>query len=123
MKSNGGVMGVPAATRQAIHTALSGRRRGSPAPRGWRAKRASRTSSPSTSVGPARTSVWCGAASQISTGEGKIGDFPLQLPMIDIHTIGAGGGSIAYVASGGRLTVGPRSAGAVLARPVTARRG
>jgi N-methylhydantoinase A len=45
------------------------------------------------------------------TKDGTIGPFPLKLPMIDINTIGAGGGSIA-AASGGRLTVGPRSAGA-----------
>ncbi|CAH1663108.1 hydantoinase/oxoprolinase family protein [Chelatococcus asaccharovorans] len=38
---------------------------------------------------------------------------PLRLPMIDVHTIGAGGGSIAYVDRGGILQVGPRSAGAV----------
>ncbi len=38
---------------------------------------------------------------------------PLRLPMIDVHTIGAGGGSIAFVDRGGILQVGPRSAGAV----------
>ena len=38
---------------------------------------------------------------------------PLRLPMIDVHTIGAGGGSIAYLDGGGILQVGPRSAGAV----------
>jgi N-methylhydantoinase A len=38
---------------------------------------------------------------------------PLRLPMIDVHTIGAGGGSIAYIDRGGILQVGPRSAGAV----------
>jgi N-methylhydantoinase A len=38
---------------------------------------------------------------------------PLRLPMIDVHTIGAGGGSIAYIDRGGTLHVGPRSAGAV----------
>jgi len=42
-----------------------------------------------------------------------IGDYPIKLPMIDIHTIGAGGGSIAWVDSGGALKVGPQSAGAV----------
>jgi N-methylhydantoinase A len=42
-----------------------------------------------------------------------IGGFPLLVPMIDIHTIGAGGGSIAYVDAGGAFRVGPRSAGAV----------
>jgi N-methylhydantoinase A len=43
----------------------------------------------------------------------SIAGFPLLLPMIDIHTIGAGGGSIAYVDRGGAFRVGPRSAGAV----------
>jgi N-methylhydantoinase A len=38
---------------------------------------------------------------------------PLRLPMIDVHTIGAGGGSIAYLDRGGTMQVGPRSAGAV----------
>ena len=42
----------------------------------------------------------------------SIAGFPLLLPMIDIHTIGAGGGSIAYVDAGGAFRVGPRSAGA-----------
>ena len=47
------------------------------------------------------------------THEGEIGPFPLQIPMNDIHTIGAGGGSIAVVTSLGSLTVGPQSAGAM----------
>jgi N-methylhydantoinase A len=47
---------------------------------------------------------------------------PLRLPMIDVHTIGAGGGSIAYLDRGGMLQVGPRSAGA-LPGPVAFRRG
>jgi len=46
------------------------------------------------------------------TNESLIGDFPLRIPIIDIHSIGAGGGSIAYVDSGGSLRVGPQSAGA-----------
>ncbi len=41
-----------------------------------------------------------------------IGGYPLMAPMIDIHTIGAGGGSIAFVDQGGGFRVGPRSAGA-----------
>jgi len=41
-----------------------------------------------------------------------IGEFPIRLPMIDINTVGAGGGSIAYVDRGGALRVGPKSAGA-----------
>ena len=41
-----------------------------------------------------------------------IGGYPVLAPMIDIHTIGAGGGSIAYVDNGGAFRVGPKSAGA-----------
>ncbi|MBV9041436.1 MAG: hydantoinase/oxoprolinase family protein [Acidimicrobiia bacterium] len=40
------------------------------------------------------------------------GGFPIRLPSLDIHTIGAGGGSIARIDAGGALAVGPRSAGA-----------
>jgi N-methylhydantoinase A/oxoprolinase/acetone carboxylase beta subunit len=46
------------------------------------------------------------------THENRIGDFPVRLQLIDIHTVGAGGGSIAYLDRGGALRVGPRSAGA-----------
>ncbi len=47
-----------------------------------------------------------------TTAESTIGALPLRLPMIDIHTVGAGGGSIARVDAGGALRVGPQSAGA-----------
>lgn len=46
------------------------------------------------------------------TTEGKIGYYPVGIPMVDMHTIGAGGGSIARVDAGGLLQVGPESAGA-----------
>ncbi|MBS1202429.1 MAG: N-methylhydantoinase A/acetone carboxylase, beta subunit, partial [Chromatiaceae bacterium] len=46
------------------------------------------------------------------TTTGRIAGFPIALPMVDMHTIGAGGGSIARVDSGGLLLVGPESAGA-----------
>ena len=42
----------------------------------------------------------------------SVAGFPIRMPSLDIHTIGAGGGSIAYVDSGGALRVGPESAGA-----------
>ena len=45
--------------------------------------------------------------------EGRIGGFPNRVPQIEINTVGAGGGSIAYLDTGGFLNVGPRSAGAV----------
>ena len=46
------------------------------------------------------------------TFESQIAGFPVKVPMIDIHTVGAGGGSIAYLDAGGSLKVGPESAGA-----------
>ncbi|MCU7836116.1 MAG: hydantoinase/oxoprolinase family protein [gamma proteobacterium symbiont of Taylorina sp.] len=46
------------------------------------------------------------------TSEGSIGDYPVAISMVDMHTIGAGGGSIARVDEGGILQVGPQSAGA-----------
>jgi N-methylhydantoinase A len=113
MKSNGGVISAHDASRQAIHTALSGPAGGV--------------------MGAARIAAEAGFEDVITidvggtsadvslvrggepalTADGKIGAFPLQLPIIDIHTIGAGGGSIARINSTGRLTVGPQSAGAV----------
>ncbi len=47
------------------------------------------------------------------TSESTISGLPIKVPLIDIHTVGAGGGSIATVDSGGALRVGPESAGAV----------
>lgn len=65
----------------------------------------------------------------VVNGEPKVAELtnlefriPLRLPMIDVHTIGAGGGSIAYLDRGGMLQVGPRSAGA-MPGPVAYRRG
>lgn len=46
------------------------------------------------------------------SGDSRIGDYPVGVPMVDMHTIGAGGGSIAFVDAGGMLQVGPESAGA-----------
>jgi N-methylhydantoinase A len=45
-------------------------------------------------------------------GEAVVHGYPIKAPMLDIHTVGAGGGSIAHVDSGGLLKVGPRSCGA-----------
>ncbi|MGH7549672.1 MAG: hydantoinase/oxoprolinase family protein [Gemmatimonadota bacterium] len=51
-----------------------------------------------------------GAPERLS--ESVVGGHPLQIPMIDVHTVGAGGGSIAWIDDGGALRVGPESAGA-----------
>lgn len=53
-----------------------------------------------------------GVCAETDARSTSIAGFPLLLPMLDIHTIGAGGGSIAYVDQGGAFKVGPQSAGA-----------
>ena len=46
------------------------------------------------------------------TTEGSVGEYPSKIPMIDVVTVGAGGGSIAWLSPEGTLKVGPQSAGA-----------
>jgi len=53
-----------------------------------------------------------GQLNEVSSRNANIAGYPVQLPMVDIHTIGAGGGSIARVDTGGAFKVGPESAGA-----------
>ncbi len=61
----------------------------------------------SADIGVARN----GDFSEASARDTRIAGYPVLVPMIDIHTIGAGGGSIAYIDDGGTFQVGPRSAG------------
>jgi N-methylhydantoinase A len=51
-------------------------------------------------------------AKPLISKEGKIGEYPLRIPMVDVSTIGAGGGSIAWIDAASGLRVGPISAGA-----------
>ena len=44
--------------------------------------------------------------------EREVAGYPVRFPMIDVHSVGAGGGSIAWIDDGGFLQVGPHSAGA-----------
>ena len=48
----------------------------------------------------------------VTSTERSVGDYPVSVPMVDVHTIGAGGGSVAWVDNGDVLRVGPESAGA-----------
>jgi len=63
-------------------------------------------------MGGTSTDVSLAIAEAQLTSEGEIDGLPLRVPMIDIHTVGSGGGSIAAVDPGGLLQVGPESAGA-----------
>jgi N-methylhydantoinase A len=112
MKSSGGVAGCETIRRAPVETALSGPAAGA--------------------VGMAHVGGAAGFGDLIGvdiggtsadislikdgkpsvTVTGRVGEWPLSLPMVDIVTIGAGGGSIARVTRDGTLTVGPQSAGA-----------
>lgn len=112
-QSNGGVMSFATARSQAVRTVLSG---------------------PATGVvGAMKVAALSGFADLITfdmggtstdvsliengrpklAGEMEVHGYPLKTPMLDIHTVGAGGGSIAHLDAGGHLKVGPRSAGSV----------
>jgi N-methylhydantoinase A len=112
MKSNGGVIGADVVRTQAIHTALSGPAAGVIGTRRI-GEAAGFENLISVDVGGTSADVCLirGGEAEV-TVEGRVGVWPLHVPMIDIHTIGAGGGSIARVTEDGTLTVGPESAGA-----------
>jgi N-methylhydantoinase A len=63
-------------------------------------------------MGGTSTDVSLADGSARETTEASVDNFPIRVPMLDIHTVGAGGGSIARVDAGGLLRVGPESAGA-----------
>jgi N-methylhydantoinase A len=64
-------------------------------------------------MGGTSTDVALGAAGEVqTTHESVVAGLPVAVPVLDIHTVGAGGGSIARVDAGGSLRVGPESAGA-----------
>ena len=63
-------------------------------------------------MGGTSTDVCLVHPGELVTDQGAIAGLPLPLPAIDVHTVGCGGGSIAYRDAGGALRVGPQSAGA-----------
>jgi N-methylhydantoinase A len=112
MKSNGGVLSADEVVHQPITTVLSG-----PAAGALGAALIARK------AGFARilTCDGGGTSTDVSvvldgeptlTTEGSVGAYPSKIPMIDVVTVGAGGGSIAWVSPEGALKVGPQSAGA-----------
>ena len=113
MQSNGGSISAAAAKAAAVRTILSGPAAGVVGARAV-AEAAGLSARHRASTWAARRPTSASIDGAIpTTTESMVGDFPVRLPVIDIHTVGAGGGSIAYVDSGGALRVGPRSAGAV----------
>jgi len=111
MQSNGGSISAAAARRQPVRLILSGPAAGVVGARAV-ASAAGYRRIISFDMGGTSTDVSLIDAAIGMTTDSYIGDFPVRQPMIDIHTVGAGGGSIAFKDSGGALRVGPRSAGA-----------
>ncbi len=112
MLSSGGVAGAELAARHASWTVLSG-----PAGGTVGAARAAGHADVQDAVALDMGGTSCDVSAvlegQVAVGGGReVGGRSLALPMVEVHTIGAGGGSIAWRDAGGALRVGPRSAGA-----------
>ena len=112
MKSNGGVLSADEVVNQPITTVLSG-----PAAGALGAALIAQVAG----FDRVLTSDGGGTSTDVSvvidgeptlTTEGSVGAYPSKIPMIDVVTVGAGGGSIAWVSPEGTLKVGPQSAGA-----------
>ncbi len=111
MQSNGGAISPAVAEREAVRTVLSG-------PAGG--VRGSWAVAQSVGLRRVITFDMGGTSTDVSLIDGavryrtdwEIGGVPLKVPAVDIHTVGAGGGSLAFVDAGGALKVGPQSAGA-----------
>ncbi len=111
MQSNGGVLTAAEARRHAVRTILSG-----PAGGVVGAAEVARADGYKRilgfDMGGTSTDVSLAGGAPRLTTEAAVDGFPVRVPMLDIHTVGAGGGSIARVDEGGLLRVGPESAGA-----------
>jgi N-methylhydantoinase A/oxoprolinase/acetone carboxylase beta subunit len=112
MQSNGGSISSALARAEAVRTVLSGPAAGVVGAQAV-ARDAGFPRVISFDMGGTSTDVSLVDGRIATSTESRVGDFPVRLPVIDIHTVGAGGGSIAFVDSGGALRVGPRSAGSV----------
>lgn len=111
MQSNGGVAGTATIKRAPAVTALSGPAAGVVGAR-MVAEAAGIADIITVDIGGTSADICLIAQGRIGlTQSGRVGEWPLPLPMVDMVTVGAGGGSIARI-SGGALSVGPASAGA-----------
>ncbi len=111
-QSNGGVIGFAQAARLPVRTVLSGPSTGVVAAQAIGAL---------TGLADLITFDMGGTSTDVAllqggqcrlASEATVHGYPIKAPMLDIHTVGAGGGSIAFIDGGGLLKVGPRSAGA-----------
>jgi N-methylhydantoinase A len=112
MQSNGGIIDADAARDRPVRTLLSGPAAGVQGATAI-ARRCGFEDVVTMDMGGTSSDVSLveGADPVVST-DVQVGDYPVGVPMIDVHTVGSGGGSIAWIDAGGALRVGPRSAGA-----------
>lgn len=111
MQSNGGVISPQLAREKAALTLLSGPA-GGPVAGLFYVRVHGQDKCITTDMGGTSFEASIAAGSPIIKNDGEIARRKIALPMLDIHTIGAGGGSIGWLDQGGMLRVGPQSAGA-----------
>ena len=111
LQSNGGRLSVPQAKGQGVRSILSGPAGGVVGAKHV-AKLAGFDHSITFDMGGTSTDVSLIKGSIQITTEAKVGGLPIRVPVIDIHTVGSGGGSLSYRDPAGGLRVGPKSAGA-----------
>jgi N-methylhydantoinase A len=112
MQSNGGIISAEEAAREPVRTILSGPA-GGVIGAGHAAKLARLDKCISFDMGGTSTDVALLTGELRTTSEAIVAGLPVAVPMLEIHTVGAGGGSIARFDEGGALRVGPESAGAI----------
>ena len=112
MQSNGGVCSVEAAKTQPVFLALSGPAGGVVGAQRY-GDETDRGNLITIDIGGTSADISLISEGRLETTlDGEISEFPLSIPMVDVHTIGSGGGSIARITDAGSLVVGPESAGA-----------
>lgn len=112
MQSSGGILSACAAAREPVRTILSGPAGGVLGAQQVAARAGFRLII-SFDMGGTSTDVSLIKGPLHTTNESVVADLPVAVPMLEIHTVGAGGGSIARIDRGGALRVGPESAGAL----------
>lgn len=114
MRSNGGVAPARTIAERPVYILMSGLAAGVLGG-AWVGRLADRDNIISLDIGGTSADIGVitlGKFAEASARDTKVAEYPILVPMIDLHTIGAGGGSIAYVDTAGAFKVGPESAGA-----------
>jgi N-methylhydantoinase A len=112
MHSGGGIFSTGQATDRAIRTVLSGPAAGAVATQNVADQEGHKNAIGMDMGGTSADVSLIRDGELVRSTEGEINNLPVNTPMIDINTVGAGGGSIAWIDEGGALRVGPKSSGA-----------